>query len=386
MTDHEHNEAMDHEGTLGHTDGGPHSCCTPAASRAEVSFGNAGANPSATAPGRPSGAGAIQFPGRPGSTAGAAGEGTGRRNGAAAANGPAGRRTVPKQIAERMIRIEPGTFLMGTDSAEGFPADAEGPVRPVELSGYYIDPFTLTNEDFARFVEESGYVTEAERFGWSFVFHSFVAKQHIRKGVARQVGGLSWWYAVQGASWRKPEGPGSTVYKRMDHPVIHVTWNDAQAYCTWTGLRLPTEAEWEYAARGGLEQKTYAWGDDLTPNGRHMCNIFQGTFPSLNTADDGYEGTCPVRSFKPNGYGLYNVAGNVWEWCEDFWGVTHQRAEDGAIVDPRGPDSGSARVIRGGSYLCHRSYCNRYRVAARTSNTPESSTGNMGFRCVAEAL
>ncbi|WP_455383439.1 formylglycine-generating enzyme family protein [Salinispira pacifica] len=285
-----------------------------------------------------------------------------------------------------MIRLDGGAFLMGTDSDEGFPADAEGPVRRVEISPFYIDPYTVTNEDFARFVNDTGYVTEAERFGWSFVFHKFVAKQHLRKGVAQPVNGLSWWYAVQGASWRKPEGPGSNVYKRMDHPVIHVTWNDAQAYCSWAGLRLPTEAEWEYAARGGLEQKVFPWGDELTPGGKHMCNIWQGTFPSVNNAEDGFEGTCPVNTFKPNGFGLYNVAGNVWEWCADWWGVSHAESGGESIADPKGPAGGSSRVIRGGSYLCHRSYCNRYRVAARSSNTPESSTGNMGFRCVTDSI
>ncbi len=164
---------------------------------------------------------------------------------------------------------------------------------------------------------------------------------------------------------------------------MHVSWNDAAAYCAWAGLRLPTEAEWEYAARGGLEQKRLPWGDELTPGGVWRSNIWQGTFPSLNTAEDGYVGTAPVDAFPPNGHGLHNISGNVWEWCADWFHTTFHR--HGPTDDPTGPPAGEAKVIRGGSYLCHDSYCNRYRVAARSSNTPDSSTGNMGFRCARDA-
>jgi formylglycine-generating enzyme required for sulfatase activity len=174
-------------------------------------------------------------------------------------------------------------------------------------------------------------------------------------------------------------GPDSSIGDRPDYPVTHISWNDALAFAGWAGKRLPTEAEWEAAARGGLEQKTYAWGDELTPDGRHMCNIWQGVFPANDTAEDGFAGPCPVDAFPANGFGIYSVAGNVWEWCQDwFHPVYHVTA---TTVNPAGPPAGSSRLMRGGSFLCHRSYCNRYRVAARTSNTPDSSTINLGFRC-----
>ena len=167
---------------------------------------------------------------------------------------------------------------------------------------------------------------------------------------------------------------------------MHTSWNDAQAYASWARKRLPTEAEWEVAARGGLDRAIYPWGDELAPRGQHRCNTWQGTFPTLNTLEDGYLGTAPVNAFRPNGYGLYNMAGNVWEWCSDWWSNSwHVEASPATRLNPKGPTSGISRVIRGGSYLCHESYCNRYRVAARTSNTPDSSTAHMGFRCAATA-
>ena len=281
-----------------------------------------------------------------------------------------------------MIYLQGGTFIMGTDDKEGFPADGEGPAREVEVSPFYIDSTTVTNEQFSDFVRDTGYVTEAERFGWSFVFHLFVTEP-VRRSDVREVPGLPWWLAVNGACWHQPEGRGSTIEDRMDHPVIHISWNDAVQYCKWAGKRLPTEAEWEYAARGGLVQKRYPWGDVLKPGNEYLCNIWQGKFPTKNNASDGYIGTAPARSFPPNGYGLYNVVGNVWEWCSDWFSPNPAGA--GVTVNPKGPRSGTHRVMKGGSYLCHKSYCNRYRVAARSSNTPDSSTGNIGFRGAADA-
>jgi len=282
-----------------------------------------------------------------------------------------------------LVLLDGGTFLMGADDEAGFPEDGEGPVREVAISPFYIDKYPVSNYRFKKFVDATGYKTEAERFGWSFVFQNYVPKVLIKRGRGRRVPGLQWWYAVEGAFWLRPEGPGSDIKKRMDFPVVHVSWTDAVAYCEWARLRLPTEAEWEYAARGGLVQKRYAWGNDLKPGGRHMCNIWQGSFPDEDTGADGYRGTCPVTAYQPNGYGLYNVAGNVWEWCADWFSPRHQGRDK--TPNPAGPASGAAKVMRGGSHLYHRSYCNRYRVAARTSNTPDSSTTNLGFRAARSA-
>jgi len=286
------------------------------------------------------------------------------------------RRRAIRGSTEDMVRLDGGRFLMGSDAAIGYPADGEGPVRTVTLDPYHFDRYPVTNRQFAEFVNATGYRTEAERFGWSFVFAG-----HLKDGgpAAEAIPNLDWWRRVDGADWCHPE-PGAGIEGMELHPVTHVSWNDASAYADWAGKRLPTEAEWEYAARGGLEQKLYPWGDELTPAGRHLCNIWQGEFPTHDTAEDGYAGTCPVDAFPPNGYGLYSVAGNVWEWCLDWFSPHFHRV--GTRVNPLGPPSGTAKVMKGGSYLCHASYCNRYRVAARTSNTPDSSTTNIGFRCV----
>nr|WP_209860525.1 formylglycine-generating enzyme family protein [Paenibacillus shirakamiensis] len=285
-------------------------------------------------------------------------------------------------VWDQLVTIQGGSFLMGTDTQEGFRADGEGPIRKVEIDSFQISPYTVTNADFQQFVDATGYLTEAERFGWSFVFHLLVSED-TRRHVTNVPVGAPWWLVVEGASWKCPEGLDSGVQDRMNHPVIHISWHDAAAYCKWAEVRLPTEAEWEYAARGGLAQKTYPWGDLLKPGGIHRCNIWQGKFPTHNSGLDGYIGTAPVNAYEPNGYGLYNMAGNVWEWCSDWFSPTYHL--ESSALNPHYLLPTGKRSMRGGSYLCHRSYCNRYRVAARSSNTPDSSTGNCGFR-VARSL
>jgi len=284
------------------------------------------------------------------------------------------------EIMDGMVLLPGGTFLMGANDPDGYPADGEGPVRQVRLNPFWIDCTAVTNTRFGAFVQATGYVTEAERFGWSFVFAGFLPDDFPP---TRAAPGEPWWRIVHAASWLHPEGPHSNLDNRQDHPVVHISWNDARAYCRWAAMRLPTEAEWEYAARGGLQQRRYPWGDDLTPNGEHRMNIWQGVFPTTNTLEDGYLGTAPVNAFPPNAYGLYNVTGNVWEWCADWFHPTVKVT--GPRRNPRGPRSGTHRVMRGGSYLCHASYCYRYRVAARSAATPTTSAGNLGFRCARDA-
>ena len=236
---------------------------------------------------------------------------------------------------------------------------------------------TVNNQNFAAFVDATGYVTEAERFGWSFVFWFDVP---ITINVSQGVAGIEWWRRIDGANWRDINGPGSqeTAW-HADHPVTQVSWNDAKAYAGWIGGRLPTEAEWEHAARGGVGDVPYPWGtqepddEDFQP-----CNIWQGEFPNKNRCKDGYATTAPGRSFEPNGYGLYNVVGNVWEWTADRYRIKSLKK----AAKEREKSMKSYRVAKGGSFLCHRSYCWRYRIPARSGNSPDSSTTHMGFRVV----
>ncbi|RMI44293.1 formylglycine-generating enzyme family protein [Streptomyces triticirhizae] len=298
---------------------------------------------------------------------------------------PAARRGTRGQV-----RLPGGTFGMGDAFGEGYAADGEGPVHPVRLDPFLMDATTVTNAAFAAFVKDTGYVTDAERLGLSAVFHLSVRAEPA--DVLGRATGTPWWLVVRGASWRHPAGPLSGISDLQNHPVVQVSWHDAQAYCAWAGKRLPTEAEWEYAARGGLEGRRFPWGDELTPRGRWLCNIWQGTFPTHNTAEDGHAATAPVKSFRPNGHGLWNMVGNVWEWCADTFAPDAYAARAGApdpVHDPRGPAHDPApdarRVMRGGSFLCHDSYCYRYRVAARSGNTADSAAANIGFRCANDA-
>ncbi len=284
---------------------------------------------------------------------------------------------------EGMIRLEGGRFLMGYEGPEAWETDGEGPVREVSLDPFWLDATAVTNAQFAEFVEATSYVTESERFGWAFVFRGQLPESKQRKlKHDKTVQGLQWWYAINGACWRKPEGPGSNIKKRMDHPVVSVSWHDAAAFAAWANKRLPTEAEWEFAARGPTTGQMFPWGEELEPGGKHRCNVWQGNFPLQNSAADGYAWTAPVRAFRRSEWGFYNLIGNVWEWCADWFSPHwHRPATPETRINPRGPATGDRKVMKGGSFLCHASYCNRYRLGARTSNTPDSGTTNLGFRC-----
>lgn len=288
--------------------------------------------------------------------------------------------TTPETPAPPTAHLPGGVFTMGTDDPRGYAADGEGPVHEVELAAFRLALHTVTNADFAAFVAATGHVTTAEHYGDSFVFAGHLPDDFPpTQGVAA----APWWRLVSGASWRHPEGPHSNVDERPDHPVVQVSWLDATAYCAWRGGRLPTEAEWEYAARGGLAGHHFPWGADREPDGEHRMNVFQGTFPQHDTGEDGWVGTCPVGSFPANGFGLFEMTGNVWEWCADWFDPGYYARSP--RTDPTGPPNGEARVMRGGSHLCHDSYCWRYRVDARSSNTPDSTTGNIGFRIAFDA-
>ncbi len=292
---------------------------------------------------------------------------------------PSDASAVKAELREDVVRLDGGSFAMGTNDRR-FPGDGEGPIREVTVDPFGFAAHEVTNRQFASFVADTGFQTEAEKFGWSFVFHHFVSEE-TRESVTSAVQGAQWWWQVHGADWAHPHGPDSDWQDVPDNPAVHISWNDAVAFASWADMRLPTEAEWEFAARGGLDGATFAWGEELTPNGKHMCNIWQGDFPSENSLEDGFHGTAPVGTFPANGFGLFDVAGNIWEWCSDWFSATYHGNERKVTrVNPHGPRQGQSKVTKGGSYLCHDSYCNRYRVGARTSSTPDSSTGNMGIR------
>ena len=300
------------------------------------------------------------------------------RDGASGAPGVAVRvKAGPPTRSARAIDMPGGLVTVGTNERI-MAADGEYPARRVRVAPFSIEPCAVTNAEFAAFVEATGHVTEAERFGWSYVFAAFLPDDHPPTAAVVEA---PWWRKVEGASWRRPEGHRSDIARRLDHPVVHVSWNDALAYARWAGGRLPSEAEWEHAASGGAEPRRFPWGEaEPGDEGPFPCNIWQGQFPARNTAADGFAGTAPVDAFEPNPAGLFNMAGNVWEWCADSFRIRSlsriARASDDAAA------AAGQRVMKGGSYLCHRSYCYRYRIAARTGNTPDTSTGHLGFRIV----
>lgn len=287
---------------------------------------------------------------------------------------------VRQELRELLKTIPGGIFDMGARQSR-FPADLDSPRRKVRVSTFFMSPTAVTNAEYDRFVRATGYRTVAEQEGWSFVFQLLLSDP---ANWPVSPPGLPWWRKVDGACWSAPQGPGSGIVGREDHPVVHIAWYDALAYCTWAGLQLPTEAQWERAARGGLAKRKFPWGDELIPGGQFAMNIFQGTFPSANTAEDGWIGTAPVDAYHPNGYGMYNMTGNVWEWVADRFGLLPASRRIPA-TDPTGATIGHARVQRGGSYLCHDSYCDRYHVHSRSRNDPDSSTGNCGFRVAASS-
>lgn len=280
----------------------------------------------------------------------------------------------PRQVAE----IPGGQALVGTDHPI-FPLDGEGPLRSKKIAAFAMDTTTVTNAQFQEFVTETGYLTEAERLGDSLVFQGLLPKG---TPPSRAIAQTPWWRIIAGANWRNPVGPDSAAMLEMDHPVTHVSWNDATAFAQWAGGRLPTEAEWEYAARGGLEDVPFPWGN-TEPNDSDFfpCNIWQGQFPNQNTARDGFFGTAPARSFAPNGYGLYNMVGNVWEMTSEVFKVRSLKKD---VVAAHAGKRGY-KLSKGGSFLCHRSYCYRYRIAARNSTSPDTSTSHIGFRLVYSA-
>jgi formylglycine-generating enzyme len=278
--------------------------------------------------------------------------------------------------AASIVEIADTSFTMGNDGPDAVAGDGEGPARRVVVSAFSIAPTAVTNRHFADFVRATHYVTDAERGGSSFVFY-LQMPESIRRRVRQTATGLPWWLPVADACWQRPEGPGSHIHTRPGHPVVHVSWRDARAYCAWADMRLPSEAEWECAARGGLEQKRFPWGDALMRDGVPRCNVWRGTFPG-EPAPGWQAGPMTADALEPNGYGLFNACGNVWEWCEDWFSPTYHA--DTAQRDPKFDRSTGRKSMRGGSFLCHDSYCNRYRVAARASNTPESSASNIGFR------
>jgi formylglycine-generating enzyme required for sulfatase activity len=300
--------------------------------------------------------------------------------------------------AKDMVWIPGGTFRMGSDRHYR----EEAPIRLATVAGFWMDARPVTNAEFRRFVKATGYVTLAERPPDPALYPGAKPEMLVPgsvvfvppRGPVGRRNHYAWWDYVPGANWRHPEGPASTLNGRERHPVVHVAWEDVSAYAVWAGKTLPTEAEWEFAARGGLDGAEFAWGDEFAPRGRQLANTWQGDFPWQNLALDGYERTSPVGSFPPNGYGLLDAIGNVWEWTADWYqepsavangccGRADDARAEAASVDPRAPGAAIPRkVIKGGSFLCAPSYCRRYRPAARMHHPVDTGTCHIGFRCV----
>jgi formylglycine-generating enzyme required for sulfatase activity len=305
-----------------------------------------------------------------------------------------------------MIWIPGGEFLMGTDDPEAAPA--EHPAHRVRLRGFWMDSTEVTNAQFRKFADATGYLTTAERpVDWEQM------KKTVPPGTPKPPDDklvpaslvftppdraiplddhTAWWRWVPGANWRCPEGPGSSIADKDNYPVVHVSWDDAVAFARWSGKRLPTEAEWEFASRGGLHGRKYAWGEEFQPNGKPLANTWQGRFPDTNAAADGFARTAPVKSFPPNGYGLYDMIGNVWEWCADWYRPDAYRSGNAREIaeNPKGPESSfdpeepfqPKRVSRGGSFMCSPDYCSNYRPSARRGTAIDSGMSHLGFRCV----
>lgn len=303
-----------------------------------------------------------------------------------------------------MVWIKAGAFMMGGNNKQASPD--EYPRHKVMVKGFWMDTTEVTNAEFAQFVKATGYVTTAERKpDWNEL------KKQVSPGTPKPDDSLlvaaslvfsppnhavqlsdysQWWAWVKGADWKHPHGPGSNLKGKANYPVVHISWFDAVAYCKWAGKRLPTEAEWEWAARGGLQDKIYPWGDEPVDQGKVKANTWQGHFPDHNTLRDKFYGLAPVASFAPNGYGLYDMAGNAWEWCADYYHSQYYQTIAGGVSNPKGPLTSydpdepyaKKRVIRGGSFLCNDSYCSGYRVARRMKSTEDSGMEHLGFRCV----